>query len=150
MLDIYVDADACPVKEETYKVATRYGLKVFLVANTWMQTPARGEIELVIVDDGLDAADDWIAEQSGEGDIVVTADIPLAARCIPKGATVLDAKGHEFTEDRIGSALAGRELMAELREMGAMTGGPAPFEKKDRSRYLGSLDRVIQAIKRKR
>lgn len=150
MLDLYIDADACPVKEEVYRVAKRYGLKVLVVSNTWMQTPDSAAIELVRVDDGFDAADDWIAEQVGTGDIVITADIPLAARCLPKGARVLDAKGREFKEDSIGSALASRELLAELRDMGQMTGGPAPFEKKDRSRFLGKLDEVIQAIRRRR
>lgn len=150
MLDIYVDADACPVKEETYRVAKRYDLKVFLVSNSWMRSPSEGRVELVLVDDGFDAADDWMVEHATVDDIVVTADIPLAARCLAKGARVLDAKGKEFKEDSIGSALASRELLSMLRDMGEMTGGPAPLEKKDRSRYLGRLDEVIQAIRRKR
>ncbi len=150
MLDIYVDADACPVKEETYRVATRYDLKVFVVSNSWMATPTKGRVELVLVDDGFDAADDWVAEHATEGDIVLTADIPLAARCLEKGARVLGFKGSEFTDDSIGSALASRELLSELREMGEMTGGPAPFEKNDRSKFLGRLDQVIQALLRKR
>lgn len=150
MLDIYVDADACPVKEETYRVAARYELTVYVVSNTWMQTPERGRVELVEVGDGLDAADDWIAEHAGAGDIVITADIPLAARCLPRGARVLDGKGREFSADSIGSALAQRELLSELREMGTITGGPAPFEAKDRSRFLGRLDHIVQALRRKR
>jgi uncharacterized protein YaiI (UPF0178 family) len=137
------------VKDEIYRVAKRYGLKVFVVSNSWMQTPDSKAVEFVRVDDGFDAADDWIAEQAGRGDIVITADIPLAARCIPSGARVLDAKGREFKEDSIGSAMASRELLAELRDLGHMTGGPAPFEKKDRSRFLGKLDELIQAIRRK-
>lgn len=150
MLDIFVDADACPVKDETYRVALRYALKVYVVSNTWMQTPERGQVELVLVDDGFDAADDWVAEHAGAGDIVITSDIPLAARSLEKGARVLDAKGREFTDDSIGSALARRELLSELREMGDITGGPAPFEKKDRSRFLGTIDRIIQALQRRR
>ncbi len=150
MLDIYVDADACPVKEETYRVATRYDLRVFVVSNSWMATPTKGRVELVLVDDGFDAADDWVAEHATEGDIVLTADIPLAARCLKKGARVLGFKGSEFTDDSIGSALASRELLSELREMGQMTGGPAAFEKNDRSKFLGRLDQVIQALRRKR
>ena len=150
MLDIYLDADACPVKEETYRVAKRYDLKVFLVSNSWMRSPSEGRVELVVVDDGFDAADDWMVEHATEGDIVVTADIPLAARCLAKGARVLDAKGKEFKNDSIGSALASRELLSMLRDMGEMTGGPAPLEKKDRSRYLGRLDEIVQALRRRR
>jgi len=149
LLDIFIDADACPMKEETYRVAARYDLKVYLVSNSWMRIPDRGRVELVVVDDGLDAADDWVAERADKGDIVITADIPLAARCIKKGARVLGSKGREFTEDSIGDALARRELSALLREMGDITGGPAPLEKKDRSRFLGTLDQVIQALRRK-
>ncbi len=150
MLDIYVDADACPVKDETYKVALRYELTVYLVSNSWMRSPERGQVELVVVGDGLDEADYWIAERATDGDIVITADIPLAARCLASGARVLDGKGREFSEDSIGSALASRELMSQLREVGEITGGPAPFEKKDRSRFLGKLDQLIQAMRRRR
>ena len=150
MLDIYVDADACPVKDETYRVAARYDLQVYIVSNSWMWTPDAGRVELVLVDDGLDAADDWVAERASEGDIVFTNDIPLAARCLKNGARVIGSKGKEFTDDSIGSALASRELLSQLREMGEMTGGPAPLEKKDRSRYLEKLDQVIQATRRKR
>jgi uncharacterized protein YaiI (UPF0178 family) len=148
VLEIYVDADACPVKDETYKVAARYDLKVWLVSNSWMRSPAKGRIELVLVDDGFDAADDWIAEHASAGDVVITADIPLAARCIEGGARVIGSKGHEFSEESIGDSLARRELSALLRDMGEQTGGPAPLEKRDRSRYLGRLDEVIQAIRR--
>ncbi len=150
LLDIYVDADACPMKEETYRVAKRYDLKVYLVSNSWMRSPDDDRIELVLVDDGFDAADDWVAEHATEGDIVITADIPLAARCLAKGARVLGSKGREFTEESIGEALARRELLSQLREMGEMTGGPAPLEKRDRSEYLQRLDQVIQALRRKR
>jgi uncharacterized protein YaiI (UPF0178 family) len=150
VLDIYIDADACPVKDEIYKVAKRYAMKVFVVSNSWMRTPERASVELVLVDDGFDAADDWVAEHTGSGDIVVTADIPLAARCLTAGARVLDGKGREFTDDGIGQALASRELMKDLRDLGEVTGGPAPFEPKDRSHFLGKLDQIIQAIRRKR
>lgn len=149
MLDIYVDADACPVKDETYRVAARYDLRVFIVSNSWMRTPEAGRVELVLVDDGFDAADDWVADRAEQGDVVITNDIPLAARCLKRGARVLGAKGKEFTDDSIGSALASRELLSQLREMGEMTGGPAPLEKKDRSRYLERLDQIIQALRRR-
>ncbi|MDG5816226.1 YaiI/YqxD family protein [Chitinispirillales bacterium ANBcel5] len=149
MLHIYVDADACPVKEEVYRVAQRYGLEVTLVANSWMRTPNYHWLRLVVVkDDKLDAADDWIAEQAGEGDIVVTADIPLASRCLKNGALVTGCTGREFREDTIGDALASRELMSELRESGFQMGGPPPFQKKDRSRFLQKLDEMIQRVRR--
>src|SRR5437870_3259959 len=124
MLTIYVDADACPVKEEVYRVARRYSMPVKVVANAPLRVPADGPVEL-IVRAGFGAADDWIAEQSGVGDIVVTADIPLAARCLEKGALVLGPKGHPFTDVGIGEALATRELMDVLRQGGTMTGGPS-------------------------
>ena len=148
MLDIYVDADACPVKEETYRVAKRYDLQVYLVSNSWMRTPEQGGVELVVVDDGFDAADDWIATHVESGDIVLTTDIPLAARCLEAGAQLINSKGREFTEEAIGEALARRELMALLRESGERTGGPAPLEKRDRSRFLQKLDEVIQSVRR--
>ena len=150
MLDIYVDADACPVKDETYRVAKRYDLKVFIVSNSWMRTPEDDRVELVLVDDGFDAADDWVAEHATTGDIVLTSDIPLAARCLANGARVLGPKGREFEEASIGSALATRELLAQLRDMGETTGGPRPLEKKDRSRFLHRLDEIIQMIRRKK
>jgi uncharacterized protein YaiI (UPF0178 family) len=148
MLKVYVDADACPVKEEVYRVALRYEWEVKVVANQWMRVPNDGGVELVKVDGGFDAADDWIVEQVGEKDIVVTADIPLAARCLEKGARVLGLKGREFTEDSIGDALATRELMSQLRDMGEVSSGPPPFQKKDRSQFLQALDTIIQAIRR--
>src|SRR5438105_15330643 len=147
MLTIYVDADACPVKDEVYKVARRYGMHVAIVANATLRVPADALIELV-VRPGFGAADDWIAEQAGPGDIVITADIPLAARCLAKNARVLDAKGHAFTDTDIGSALAMRDLMDELRQGGAITGGPAPMTPKDRSRFLSKLDEVVNAVRR--
>lgn len=148
MLDLYIDADACPVKAEIYRVAERYGLKVFVVANNWMRVPDDPRIELMTVADGLDVADDWIAERAGKGDIVITADIPLAARCIKNGARAIGSSGKPFTEDSIGDVLATRNLMTELRETGEIQGGGRPFSKQDRSRFLQALDTAIQAIKR--
>jgi len=148
MLDLYVDADACPVKPEIYRVAERYQLRVFVVANSWMRVPDDPMIELVMVADGLDVADDWIADHAGEGDIAITADIPLAARCVKNGARALGPSGHPFTEEGIGDVLATRNLMTELREAGDIQGGGRPFSKQDRSRFLQSLDAAIQAIKR--
>lgn len=148
MLTLFIDADGCPVKEETYKVAQRYQLKVFVVANKRIHTPLVPNIEMVVVAAGADEADNWIAENIQENDICITTDIPLADRCLKKKAKVLGARGDEFTEDMIGDAMATRELMKELREMGQMGGGPAPFEKRDRSHFLSNLDRIIQMIKR--
>ena len=147
MLTIYIDADACPVKEETYRVARRYALPVKAVANAPLRVPADPLVELV-VRPGFGAADDWIAEQAGPGDIVVTADIPLAARCLAKGARVLSPKGQPFTDNDIGAALAMRDLMDELRQGGAVTGGPAPMTAKDRSRFLSKLDEAVNAVRR--
>ncbi len=147
MLTIYTDADACPVKEEVYQVARRYQMRVVIVANAPLRVPTSGLVELV-VRPGFGAADDWIAGQAGLGDIVITADIPLAARCLGKGVRVLDSKGHPFTENDIGSALAMRELMAELRQGATVTGGPAPMTPKDRSRFLSKLDEAINAVRR--
>ena len=144
---IFVDADACPVKEEVYRVAQRYGIKVTLVSNAWLRAPKEEWLELVIVDGELDAADSWIIEHVAKNDIVVSADIPLASECLKKGARVLGPRGRPFTEDSIGAALATRELMSHLRDMGEMTGGPPPFEKRDRSQFLQALDRMIQAIR---
>ena len=148
MTHIYVDADGCPVKEEIYRVAKRYEVPVTLVANSTMYTPDEAGIELVVVGDGFDEADDWIVEQVNANEIVVTADIPLAARCLEKGACVLGPKGRVFTEESIGGALASREVSSQLREHGLMTGGPAPFGKKDRSRFLQRLDDTIHACRR--
>ena len=148
MLHIIVDADACPVKKEIYRVADRYQLNVTLVANAWMRVPNERWITLEVVGDRFDAADDWIAENVQAHDIVVTADIPLASRCLEKGARVLGPTGKPFTEDNIGSAVATRELLAGLRAAGEITGGPPPMQKNDRSRFLQQLDNVIQSIRR--
>lgn len=150
MLDIYVDGDACPVKAETYRVALRYDLAVFVVANTSLSVPAAGRVESVVVPHGPDAADDWIAEHAGEGDIVISSDIPLAARCLESGAVVLGPNGRRFTEDSIGAALGSRELMSHLRDLGSVTGGPAPFSKCNRSQFLQILDESIHAVRRRR
>lgn len=147
MLTVYVDADACPVKQEVYRVARRHGLRVAVVANAPLRVPADPLIELV-VRPGFGAADDWIAREAGPCDIVVTADIPLAARCLARGARVLDPKGRPFTDNDIGSALAMRDLMGALRQGGAVTGGPAPMTAKDRSRFLAKLDEAIVAVRR--
>lgn len=149
MLHIFVDADACPVKSEVYRVAGRYGLQVTLVANSWMRVPMEPWISLEVVSGGLDVADDWIAERVQEDDIVITSDIPLAARCIEAGAQVLGANGKPFTEENIGDALATRDLLTELRSGGEVTGGPAPQQKRDRSRFLDRLDGLIQSIRRR-
>ena len=148
MLHIYVDADACPVKNEVYKVARRYGLPVTLVANSFMRITGEGEIELVVVDKGLDESDNWIAEHAAEDDIVITGDIPLAARCLDKGARVLGHSGKPFTDDNVSGALATRQLLSQLRDQGVMQGGPPPFSAKDRSLFLQQLDQMIQTIKR--
>jgi uncharacterized protein YaiI (UPF0178 family) len=148
LLHIYVDADACPVKSEVYKVAARYRLKVTAVAASWMRVPESSRVDLEVVGEGLDAADDWIAEHCGADDIVITADVPLADRCVKRGAFVLGPKGKPFTEDNIGAALATRNLLADLREMGEVTGGPPPFAKKDRSLFLQQLDQAVNAILR--
>ena len=148
MLHIIVDADACPVKKEIYRVAGRYQLNVTLVANAWMRVPNERWITLEVVGDRFDAADDWIAEHVQAHDIVVTADIPLASRCLEKGARVLGPTGKPFTEDNIGSVVATRELLAGLRAAGEITGGPPPMKKNDRSRFLQQLDNVIQSIRR--
>jgi len=145
---IFIDADACPVKEEVYRVARRHGVMVTLVADAWMRTPDEDGIELVVVKGDFDAADDWIVEHVEADDVVITADIPLAARCLELGARVLGLKGREFTQDSIGEALASRELMSELRDLGVATGGPAPFDKRDRSRFLQRLDEIVQGVVR--
>ncbi len=147
-MPIYIDADACPVKEETYRVARRHGVKVFVVANATMVVPREEGIELVVVRGGFDSADDWIVEQVGPGDIAITTDIPLADRCLKKGAKVLGPKGYPFTEETIGEALATRALLEMLRQGGTMGGGPAPFAKTDRSRYLARLDDMLHAVRR--
>lgn len=147
---IYVDADACPVKEEVYRVARRHQVQVYVVANSPMRVPAEALIELVVVRGGFDVADDWIAERVGPGDMAVTTDIPLADRCLKKGARVLGPKGHVFSEDSIGEALATRALLEMLRQSGEFGGGPAPFAKEDRSRFLAKLDETLHAVRRGR
>jgi uncharacterized protein len=149
LLHIFVDADACPVKQEVYRVANRHKLSVTVVAGAWMRIPDDVKITLKVVGQGMDAADDCIVEHLEENDIVITADIPLAARCVERGAYVLGPTGKAFTEDNIGSALATRNLLSELREVGEISGGPPPFDKRDRSRFLQGLDRAVNEIRRK-
>ncbi len=144
MIRIFVDGDGCPVKDETYRVAARYEVPVTLVANSYLSVPEGLAVEMVRVDQGPDAADDWIAENAGPGDVVVTADIPLAARCLDAGARVLGTNGRVFSEDSIGNHLASRELNSHLRDTGVMTGGPPPIAAKDRSRFLQKLDELVQ------
>ncbi|MBW2314611.1 MAG: YaiI/YqxD family protein [Deltaproteobacteria bacterium] len=144
MIAIFIDGDACPVKDETYAVATRYGVPVALVANSSMYVPDGMGVELIVVPDGPDVADDWIAERALPGDVVITADLPLAARCIEAGARVLGTTGREFDEESIGGLLATRELKEHLRGAGVMTGGPAPHAGKDRSRFSSKLDELVQ------
>ena len=150
MLHIFVDGDSCPVKDEVYKVAKRYGLDVTVVAASWMRIPNEPWIELKVVkEEGqLDAADDWIVDQVQAGDIVISEDIILASRCLEKDARALNPRGRVFTPDSIGEALATRELMSDLREAGAITGGPAPFGKTDRSQFLQRLDEIVNALRR--
>jgi uncharacterized protein YaiI (UPF0178 family) len=147
-ITIYVDADACPVKPEIYRVAERHRLKVYVVSNAFLQVPQNPLIERVVVSSGFDAADDWIAERAGRGAIVITADIPLASRCVKAGADVIGPTGKPFTEASIGMALATRNLMEDLRAMGDATGGPRPFSAKDRSAFLSALDVAINRLKR--
>jgi len=149
MRTIYIDADACSVKNETYKVSLRKGWTVFVVANQYIQTPRSKQIVAITVGKGEDVADDWIAERCEPGDVVVSNDIPLAARCLENGARVIRQKGHEMTSDSIGEALASRELSQNLRDMGMVTGGPEPMTAKDKSRFLGKLDQVLVAIERR-
>ena len=149
MLTIYVDADACPVKDEVYRVAGRYGWRVVVVANAPLRVPAGERVELV-VRPGFGAADDWIADQAGPGDIVVTADIPLADRALKAGAAAIGNTGVPFTAASIGMAMANRELLSNLRAMGEVTGGPKPMTQRDRSRFLSALDEAIQKINRGR
>jgi uncharacterized protein YaiI (UPF0178 family) len=150
MTKIFIDADGCPVKEEVYRVADRYQLSVVLVANKALNLPPNPLLKMVVVTGAFDAADDWIVENCQAGDIVITTDILLADRCIKKSTRVLGPKGEEFTEDNIGSAVANRELMQNLRHMGEMRGGPSAMDKKARSKFLGTLDTIIQALKREK
>jgi uncharacterized protein YaiI (UPF0178 family) len=147
-ITIYVDADACPVKAEVYRVAERHRLKVYVVANSFVALPREPFIERVVVGGGFDAADDWIAERVARGDIVVTADVPLAARCVKAGADAIAPNGRAFTEASVGMALATRNLMQDLREAGAVTGGPKPFSARDRSAFLSALDLAVVRLKR--
>ena len=148
MTEIYVDADACPVKDETVRVAERHGLAVHMVSDGGIRHSQHPLVQTVIVDPGSDAADNWIAEHISTGDIAITNDIPLAARCIEAGARVLRPNGEALDEGSIGAVLATRNLMTDLRSAGAVTGGPRPFDKRDRSRFLDFLDRTVQAAKR--
>jgi len=147
-ITIYVDADACPVKQEVYRVAERYGLQTYVVSNSGVAVPRSSLIECVVVPQGPDAADDWIAERAGPGAVVITADVPLAARGVKAGAAVIAPNGREFTESSIGNALAMRNLMDSLRSAGEVTSGPKPFSPRDRSEFLGTLDRVIRRLQR--
>ena len=145
---IYIDGDACAVKKETYRVAVRHSWPVRVVANHYIQTPPARTIVCITVGKGPDVADDWIAERCEAGDVVITNDIPLAARCLEKGARVLGQKGREFTSASIGEALGTRELYQNLREVGVMTGGPKPMAPKDRSHFLERLDAMVVALVR--
>ena len=145
---IYIDADACPVKQEIYRVAEPHALKgaalkVFVVSNSPIAVPRDEMIERVVVGGGMDEADNWIAERAGRGDVVITADVPLASRCVKQGATVLAPNGKPFTDDSIGMTLATRNLMDSLRSVGAVTGGPKPFAARDRSNFLAALDTAL-------
>ena len=147
-LVVLVDADACPVKNEIYRVAGRHGIKTYVVCNSFIQVPRDPRIERVVVPEGMNVADDWIAEKARPGAVVVTADIPLAGRCVKLGATAIAPNGRLFTEDSIGMTLATRNLMEELRSAGAVTGGPQPFTQKDRSAFLSALDLAIVRLTR--
>jgi len=147
-IQVYVDADACPVKAEVYRVAERHGLRVFVVSNSPIAVPREPWIERVVVGAAMDAADDWIAERAGRGDIVITADVPLASRGVKAGAAVIAPNGKTFDEDSIGMALATRNLLNDLRGAGEITGGPKPFTPRDRSAFLSALDRAIVRIRR--
>ena len=148
MTALYIDADACPVKDEVYRVAERYALAVFVVSNSWIRTPRDPRITSVVVDEGPDVADDWIAERAGAGDVVITADIPLAQRALDAGAQALHPNGRLFTRDNIGGALASRAIGEHLRSVGEITGGPKPFAPADRSRFLQSLDAAVVKARR--
>jgi len=147
---IYVDADACPVKDEIYRVAARHGLLVSVVAGSFIRVPQDPLIERVAAGPGMDAADNWIAERAGKGDIVITSDIPLASRCVKAGAEVIAPNGKPFSEQSIGMTLAVRNLMTDLRSSGEVTGGPKSFAPRDRSAFLSSLDQTIRRIQRQR
>ena len=150
MSDIYVDGDACPVREEVYRVGDRLGLKVFVVSNGSrpILPPGRANVSIIVVSEGADEADNWIAERIGQCDICITSDIPLASRCLARGARAIAPTGKHWTSDNIGNALAGREMARHMRELGFTGGGPAPFGKSDRSRFLSALDTAVQAALR--
>ncbi len=148
MTQIYVDADACPVKDEIVRVAERHGIAVHMVSDGGIRPNPHPLVTMTIVTQGSDAADDWIAERIGSGDICITNDIPLAARCIEAGARVIRPNGDQLDSNSIGSVLATRNLMTDLRSAGAVTGGPRPFDKKDRSRFLDFLERTIRDVRR--
>ena len=147
-ITIYVDADACPVKAEVYRVAERHGVRVVVVSNSFITIPMHARVERVVVGAGMDEADNWIAERAVRGDVVVTSDVPLAARCVKAGADVLGPTGQAFSEAAIGMTLATRNLMDGLRSAGQITGGPRPFAQKDRSAFLGMLDNALVRLKR--
>jgi uncharacterized protein YaiI (UPF0178 family) len=149
VLEIYVDGDACPVKDEILRVAGRHQLMVYLVSNRWLRTPENPLVRQIVVTDGFDAADNWIVDHAGKGDIVVTADIPLAARCLKVGAEVMGPTGRPFSAANIGMALAMRELKSQLRDMGEIKDNNAGFSKQDRSTFLQSLERTIQGLRRR-
>ena len=149
-MHIYVDADACPVKDEVYRVAARYNLPVTVVAVGFIRVPQDPMIERVAAGAGMDAADDWIAEHAKAGDIVITADVPLASRCVKAGAEAIAPNGRAFTEQSIGMTLAVRNLMHDLRSAGEVTGGPRPFSTRDRSAFLSALDEAIRRVQRAR
>lgn len=148
MTTIYIDADACPVKDETYKVAARNGLKTYVVSNSWIRVPVTPAIEQIVVDAGPDVADDWIAERAGPGDVVVTNDIPLADRVLKAGGQAIAPNGRVFTNDMIGSALASRSIGEHLRSMGEVTSGPKAFGPQDRSKFLQALDQAVVKARR--
>ena len=148
MVTLYIDADACPVKDEVYKVAVRYQLPVFVVSNSWIRTPALKLISQVVVDQGPDVADDWIAERADPAAIVITADIPLADRVLKAGGQAIHPTGRVFTADNIGAALSSRSVGEHLRSMGEITGGPKPFTPADRSKFLQALDAAVVRAKR--
>jgi uncharacterized protein len=148
MTTLYIDADACPVKDEVYRVAERYGLAVFVVSNSWMRVPRDARVSPVVVDGGPDAADNWIAERAASGDVVVTTDIPLADRTLKAGAQAVHPTGRPFTADSIGAALASRMVGEHLRSIGEVTRGPKPFTAADRSRFLQALDAAVRRARR--
>ena len=148
MIKIYVDADACPVKNEIERVATRHNLKTYMVCDGGIRPSLNPLIKLVVVSQGADAADDWIADHIGRSDICITNDIPLAARCLKKEAFALKSNGKSYTNDNIGMALATREILERIRESGEMTGGPPPFNKTDRSKFLDQIEKIVQKAKK--